>query len=77
MLGRCVHRTSATSQPSGTSANRSQQFADVDVGKKINTTNYDVVFIQITLLLPRLDLQNAFVIVYVRAKLQTRFALCF
>jgi len=34
VLGRCLHRTSATLKPSGTSANRSQQFADVDVGKK-------------------------------------------
>ena len=39
--------------------------------------NYNVVFIQMTRLLPRLDLQNAFVIVCVHAKLQTRFALCF
>ena len=72
-----LHRTSATSEPSGTSANRRQQFADVDVGKQINTINYNVVFIQMTRLLPRLDLQNAFVIVCVHAKLQTRFALCF
>ena len=62
------HRTSTTSEPSGTSANRHKQFADV--GKKINVTNYNVVFIQMTRLLPRLDLQNAFVIVCVRAKLQ-------
>jgi len=53
------------------------QFADVDVGKKINTINYTVVFIQMTRLLPRLDLQNAFVIVCVHAKLQTQFALCY
>ena len=33
-FGRCTHRTSATSEQAGTSANRHQQIADTDVFKK-------------------------------------------